>query len=72
MIKDGTAIDLRYVTSDGKGCNNYKNLTPAEIDLNNHFLDYTHNAGFTGSISGGRVNTTRYRADHSDHLHINR
>ena len=68
--KGGTSIDLKYVTADGMGCSNYKS---APIALNNLFLQFIHNAGFSRSISGGILNTTKHdQKIHSDHLHINR
>ena len=71
--RNGTAIDLRYVTADGKGCNNYQLLTPDQVALNNKFIQCLQNAGFTRSISGGQLKTTHHDPKiHSDHLHVNR
>ena len=71
--RNGFCVDFRYITEDGRGSNNYLNLTPNQINLNNTFLDALHNAGFRSISGGGAINSTLSDPSiHSNHIHIDR
>jgi len=71
--RNGLCVDFRYITEDGKGFSNYLHLTPAQVKLNNTFLEALHNAGYRSISGGGAINSKLSDPSiHYNHIHIDR